>query len=56
MSVLKFIKGALGMCQCDGCQSRWTSKITMLRADGTTYHLYVCDDCEMEIYKLYKVK
>lgn len=54
--MFRFLKGWLGYCQCDGCMERHTTKLTMLRANGTYYHIYVCDDCAMEIYKSCKVK
>ena len=56
MSVIRFIKGALGYCQCDGCMEKATEKLTMLRANGTFYHVYVCDDCALEIQMSCKVK
>ncbi len=56
MSVIRFIKGALGYCQCDGCMEKATEKLTMLRANGTFYHVYVCDDCAWEIQMSCKVK
>ena len=56
MLFLKFIKGALGLCECEGCFERHTQKLTMLRANGTIYHIYVCDDCAIEIYKQCKAK
>lgn len=54
--MMRFIKAIFGLCQCEGCLSRHTQKITMLRANGTFYHIYVCDDCAMEIYKSCKFK
>jgi hypothetical protein len=54
--LIRFLKGWLGLCQCEGCMSRHTTKLTMLRDNGTFYHIYVCDDCAIDIRKLYKVK
>lgn len=56
MSIIKVVKSALGYCQCDGCMERHTTKLTMLRANGTYYHIYVCDDCAWEIQKMSKFK
>ena len=56
MSFFKIIKGALGYCQCDGCMERHTTKLTMLRANGTYYHIYVCYDCAWEIQMSCKEK
>ena len=56
MSIIKIMKGAVGYCQCDGCMERATEKLTMLRANGTFYHVYVCDDCAWEIQMSCKVK
>lgn len=56
MSVLKVIKGAFGFCQCEGCMEKHTTKMTMLRGNGTHYHIYVCDDCAWEIQKIYSFK
>ena len=56
MSVLKVIKGAFGFCQCEGCMEKHTTKMTMLRGNGTHYHIYVCDDCAWEIQKICSFK
>lgn len=54
--MIRFLKGILGLCQCEGCMARHTQKITMMRFNGTVYHIYVCDDCAMEMYSFYKIK
>lgn len=54
--MIRFLKGIIGLCQCEGCMNRHTSKMTMMRRNGTIYHIYVCEDCSMEIYQISKIK